>query len=262
MIQEALQYIADLARAAAEPKRLDVKDPRRARFYAGDGKTVEVALPEPPRDHAVKQLADLIAMAGRFNDNNPDGYMPVVFYDESKVILVIDDNSHRCETATLALIESDAFRVVRSLAKGTQAPKFDLKAFIRLLRIDLAGTLAPAALLDVVRRVKFETGQVTTGEVRRNRESLGKEISSAVSAEADIPEAVCLNVPVYKTLGEADPRPIRCTVECDPSELCFRLIPYPDEVERVQQLAMASIAERLADGLPEGVPHYHGSPVR
>ena len=34
----------------------------------------------------------------------------------------------------------------------------------------------------------------------------------------------------------------------------------PDEIERVQQLAMESIAERLNEGLRDGVPCYYGQP--
>ena len=37
-------------------------------------------------------------------------------------------------------------------------------------------------------------------------------------------------------------------------------MPLPDEIERVQQLAVQSIGERLAESLNEGIPAYYGNP--
>lgn len=264
MIAEAIQAIEGLARAATAPKPLDIKDPRKARFVDGSGRLVEFSLPPPPRAHTVKQLDDLIALAKRFetiiDDDGDCKHLPVVFYDESAVVLVIDDDGHRCETATLKLEESDLFRAVRALGSGCAAKAFGHKDFVRLLRIDLAGALDPGTLLDIVQRVKFENGTVTSAEVRKSRESLGREITSAVSAEKDIPDTVVLSVPVYKTLGERETYPVRCTVEIDSMSAVFRLVPFPDEIENTLQLAVGSIADRLAGGLPESVPSYFGKP--
>lgn len=261
MIAEALKYLSELAQSAARPVEINVPDPRRARYLTGGGASHEIARPVPPRDHGVKRLSDLIALAERFN-SGPQDHAPVVWYDEESVVLVIDDDGHRCETATLDLVESDAFAVVRSLAGGTQSRPFDHKSFVRLLRIDLAGALAPSELLNVVRKIRFENGTITQGQVQKSRESLGREITAAVSAEAEIPDDVTLSVPVYKTDGEDGEYPLRCTVEVDPMQGCFRLIPYPDEIERVQRLAVASIAGRLEAGLPGSVPHHFGTPAR
>jgi rhodanese-related sulfurtransferase len=257
MLEEALTYVAELGRKSAAPQRLDIKDPRHAVFALGGGAIQTIDLPVPPRAHAVKQLADIVELADRFD---AAGRKVAVWYDECAVVLVIDDDGHRVETATLTLVESDVFKVVRLLTGGTKAASFDHKAFVRLLRIDLAGALAPSELLEVVRRVKFEAGSVVNSDVRRSRESLGREITAAVSAEAEIPDDVTLSAPVYKTFGEESEYPVRCTVEVDAMAGSFRLIPFPDEIERVQHLAVASIAERLAAGLPEGVPHYYGKP--
>jgi hypothetical protein len=135
------------------------------------------------------------------------------------------------------------------------------KDFIRLLKIDLAGALPAGSLLDIIRRVKFENGAITTSEVKKNRESLGKEITAKIDASGEIPDEVTLQVPVYSSMGEKQPYPLQCSVEVDPTRTdAFRLSPLPDEIERVQQLAVGSILERLRVALPDGCPAYYGSP--
>lgn len=251
MLKEALQYLAGLAQESARPTKVDINDPSAVRYLTGSGAVVTVEVPAPPRQHEVCQLADLIALAARFDGS-------VVWYDEGGVVAVFDDDGHRAGRATMGLVESDLFAAVRHLA--ALKPAYDHKGFVRLLKITLAGTLPPSFLLDVVRRVKFDNGTVTHSESRKSRESLGREITATVSAEGEIPDAVTLLMPVYKTLGETHPYPVRCTVEVDPLEGSFRLLPFPDEVERVQQLAIGSIAERLGEQLPDGTPCYYGRP--
>lgn len=250
MIAEALQYLTGLARGSAEPKLLDAGDPTVARFATGDGSIREFDVPAPPRRHSVDRLEEIIMMTIRFPGDS------AVWYDKDGVILVIDDDEYRANTVTLTLEESDLFATVRSLPGSS----FDHKAFVRLLRVRLAGVTAAADLLAVVRKVKFDNGSVVHSQVTRSRESLGREITSSVSAEHEIPDEVTLAVRVYKTAGEEQAFPVRCAVEADALEGRFRLTPLPDEIERAQQLAVAWIAERLVDGLSKEVPAYHGRP--
>jgi hypothetical protein len=259
MLAEALDRLTALARAAANPIKLDVKDPSKA-YYALNGQPLDITLPVPPRDHRAASLDDLIALANRFAEI--EFYEPAVWFDACKVVLVIDDDTadnaaHRFERATLDLEPSDVW--ARLVALRQTRAHHDHKAFIRLLRIDLAGTLDPVTLLNVVRRVKFEAGQITTSEKGKQRESMGRDIVSAVVTELEIPEQVTLSVPVYKTSGETDRWPLRCTVEVEPAEGTFRLLPLPDEIERVRDMATESIRARLGDGL-KGVPCYFGKP--
>ena len=253
MLKEALEYLSGLATKAAAPQEIETDDPRFARYLTGSGSVIKVELDPLPRDHRIGQLSDLISLA---RESAAAVDTCVVWYDENAVVLIMDDGEHRCQKAAMILAESDVFSIVRKLGVAN----YDHKSFIRLLRVHLAGALNPGSLLEIVRRIRFENGSVTNASVQKNRESLGREITSAVSAESEIPDVVTLAVPVYKTLGEADPYPVRCTVEVDPIEGRFRLTPFPDEIERVQQLAVGSIAERLAEALPESVPAYYGRP--
>lgn len=260
MLAEALEFLTDLAEKAQAPVRVDPADPR-AIHYAIGGRVVTLPVPPSSREHKPATLDDLIALASRSEDEggNAEGDgTPVVWYDEDAVVVVFDDACHRVETATLTLQYSDAF--ARLMALRAERPWFEPKPFIRLLRVDLAGTLAPGELLERVRRVRFENGQTTTVESARVRESLGREIVSKVDAAGEIPEEVTLSVPVFKTPGEGERHPCRCAVEVDPALGRLQLLPLPDEIERVTGLAVASIGDRLRAGLPESVPCYRGAP--
>lgn len=254
MFSDALKYLADLATKAAAPQLVNTGDPRKVGYVAGGSLVVTETKPLP-REHEVSSLEDLAALANRFSDA---GAQPAVWYSEGRVVLVIDDDGHRLETVTLALAESDRFKALRQLAESKAW--FDQKDFVRLLRITLAGTLDPVVLLEKVRKVRFENGVTTTSEKRSQRESLGREITSQATTDGgDLPDEVTLSVPVYKTAGERRSYGLVCSVEVDPGMGKFRLLPLPDEIERVEQLAVGSIAERLMESLT-AAPAYYGEP--
>jgi hypothetical protein len=253
MLTEALQYLEKLVRAAVEPR--EIFSTPRLKVFLVDGNEIDVDIPVPSRNHRVRSLDGLIALANRFHDASDT---PVVWYSEDYVQLILDDSGHRASMVLLNLEYSDAFRTVLGLRSPQQW--YDQKSFIRLLRVSLAGTLDAVHLLDIVRRLRFENGTVTSGTVTRQQESLGREITAKVSAEKEIPDFVTLEIPVYKVAGLTERLPLRCHVEVDPARGAFQLIPFPDEIERVQQMAIVGIAERLGRDLEEGIPAYYGSP--
>lgn len=256
MIKDALEYLSKLAGRASEPKLLDSSHGRRHVYVIGEA-IHDVQVPPRPRQHSVGDLADLIALAERFSAEGTDG-TPVVWYGPTGVVLVVDDQGHRLETATLRLAVSSVFAKVVELASRPSGVPYDHKPFLRLLRVELAGAMPSTELYDRVKRVAFENGQTVRADVSRNKsESLGREITSKVSGEGEVPEEVTLMVPVYSTPGETDRYALRCAVEVDPAEGRFRLVPLPDEIERVRSLAVASIGRRLA-ALP--CPSYFGEP--
>jgi hypothetical protein len=257
MIAEALKYLTGLATIAAAPVKIEDGDNRRIRHVI-NGEVIERDLPAPPRAHSVGCLADLIELANRFHAE--ESRLPVVWFDAAAVVLVIDDDGHRLEHATMKLEVSDAFAKLTELR--TSKTWHEQKDFVRLLRIDLAGTLEQTVLLERVRKLKFENGVITSSEVGRQKESLGREITSRVEAgQGELPEEVLLSVPIYKTLGETERHPVRCSVEVDPPMGRLRLMPLPDEIERVRYMAIGSIEDRLEEGLKEGLPAYYGRPT-
>lgn len=253
MISEALKYLADLGAKAATPIPVENDDPA-SNVFAINGKLETLAKPFPERDHAAGSLADLIELANRFAADEASS--PVVWFDRDSVILVIDDAKRRIDHVGMALVESELFERVLALKGEWQ----EQKAFVRLLRVELAGTLPPVALLEKVRRVRFDNGQTVTSEVKRDRESMGREITAKIEADGgDLPEEVTLMVPVYRNPGERDAYPIRCAVEIDHARGAFRLTPLPDQIECAYQAALASIRARLASGLAKNVPAYLGT---
>ncbi len=264
MKRDTLDRLVELVTKAGAPQPMDSGDARSKTFVV-NGEVIERFVEPAPRRHDAGTLGDLIRLANRFAaDGGEDDYetagdaSPVVWYSEDSVDLVIDDRGHRLETVKLPLDFSGVFQVVRRL-RETQA-WFEQKAFVRLLRIDLAGALDPVHLLNAVRSVKFESGSVTRGEVQKSRESIGREIISRVEPSAELPDEVTLRVPVFKTAGLREVFPVRCAVDVNPPEGKFQLLPLPDEIERAIADALAFIGAVLGDGLDESVPHYQGRP--
>jgi len=107
---------------------------------------------------------------------------------------------------------------------------------------------------------KFTSASNTEAVALRSKESLGRDISREVATEGGaIPETVVLDVPVWTTPGLDTSYRLTCAVEVDLERGMFALVPLPDEIERVENLAIEQIRERLADDLPEFAA-FHGSP--
>jgi len=250
MIKEAFEYLVSLAKASVAPVEVKTGDPRVITYLVGQG-PIQIAKPEPPRNHSVDTLADLIELANRFAD---DG-QPVIWVGETRVILVIDDAGHRVDTVEYALEQSDAFKTLKGL--HISQSWHEQKAFIRLLRINFGRALAPGLLLDRVRKVRFENSQITTAEKTRDRESMGKDITSRVATNDEIPESVCLELPVFEL---CEPESVQCAVDVDPSRGLFQLIPFPDEMERAVDHALMSISNVIGADVEEEVLVYRGEP--
>jgi hypothetical protein len=248
MIREALEYFVRISREADKPFNLEIADPK-AKYFLVNGKILRAEIPENPREHRPNSLEDFIAVVLKFGDD------PFVFFDEKSVIGILDGYDHRVNWVTFVLVKSDQWEALTSYGRWLSQ-----KDFVRLLRIDLVGCLLPATLLDRVRKLVIENGVAISSEVGRQKESLGRSIQATVTGSGDFPEQVVLSIPIYKTLGEKAGYPLRCSVEIDPMRMePFRLLPLPDELERVQHLAMTSIRERLLAGL-DGVPIFYGRP--
>lgn len=250
MIREAFEFLRDLSAKAVEPKAV-YEDALEKVFFV-DGSKTSIVKAHPDRRHNVETLDDVIALASRFASE----YKPAVWYSSTGVQLVVDDDAYRADTATLEFSETAVWQTVRELQKRAW---LDQAAFVRLLRIDLASAIEPFVLLDRVKRLKWQAGSTTDRTVGFGRESLGRDIKAEVNAESEIPEAVELGVRVHANPGEDVRRVIRCAVEINAPEAKLRLVPFPDEISRIENLVVQHIAERLRAGLPESVPCYHGS---
>lgn len=252
MIEEALKFLADQAKSGMEPKI--VHQGRTAKQVLVANQIVDVVRDYPPREHVVGTLSDLVALANRFNDDCE--IMPVVWYDRERVGLTINDDDYRDDKVVLKLTESQLFKTITDLNPRLW---YDPKLFVRLLRVELHGALDAQTLLVPVQRVKFENGATTRVENTRNRESLGREITSSVKTEVEFPEFVYLQAPVYTTPGIDTVVSIKAAVEVDPSRGEFQLAVLPDEIEKAVNHVMSKLGEYLAANLDDGIHFYQGS---
>ena len=143
MIREALEYFASLAQRADEP--FEVKGvSEENRVFLVDGEEVAIERGYPSRSHRVDHIDEIAALAKRFGDISCS---PVIWCSPKDVVLVFDDLKFRHNVATMRLHPGDTFRVLAALRANPGAAWKAHKDFVRLLRIDLARTLDPAALL-------------------------------------------------------------------------------------------------------------------
>lgn len=252
MFEQLVHAIEKLAVDAAKPQALAVGDQRNATFAVGGGiETFEI--PKPPRAHALGSVADLLAFAELHATEEAR-----IFFGQTDVLLVLDGDGHRLERVHVELTHSKAWTRLAALDAPPSGEWLDQKKFCRLLSIELAGALPPGVLYDRVKRVSFDNGSTVTGDIKRNQqESLGRNITAKASGEGEIPETVTLVVPVYATHGQRATYPVTCSVEVDPARGLFCLAPLPDELSRVQSLALESIREQLSEGK---VPAFRGTP--
>jgi hypothetical protein len=293
MLREFAQYLATLAVSAESPKLL--YESSYAKTYAVAGKIERVPVETPPRAHRVNSLDELILYANRCVTNSAEVGLedqgdepipspshetvnagdatrfihedsswgvqtvsPVIWYDEQRIILVIDDGTRRLNRVTFEPSPSDVFTILKKLRETPAF--FPQRDFIRLLRVELAGTLDEGALLSRVRKLDFSVVAKNTGDVARNRESYGNSIASECKGSSEIPESVTLSVPVYRSEGMRDRYPLRCAVELDTRGQSLQLLPLPDEIQAVEQMAIASIRVRLMTSLSASVATYYGTP--
>lgn len=253
-----IDLIRILAVSSAAPVVIREASNDRQVNVSHGGIVTSLDIPAKPRQHAPETLADVIALANRFFDAN-EGVVPVVWYNKDAVVLVIDDAGHRIERATLKLEFSDRWMKLRAIAKlGRASAWYDQKEFYDLLRIDLAGT-GTESLIREIKSLKWSNQSMEVAG--RSKASKASEfVVKKEGDEEDLMEQIVLNVPVFKTAGERDKYRVSCTVDADLEKKRLQILPFPDEIEGVEQAAMASIAARLEQSLNDSVRFHAGTP--
>lgn len=258
---KSLEFLATQAVNAKSPTSVNGADPRELTYLMPNGTPVGVLTKPKPRNHVVGSLDAIIALANRLKDSADPvlgSLSPVVWYSETKVVVVFDDAGHRLESAVFPLVFSDKFESVRGLKNASPRAHRD---FIRFLRVSFADVIAAESLADKLESIRFKDEQVTTGKVLRTGESLGRSITSEANAEAPIPSQVAFEIPVYKVAGLRESSLfVNFVLDVNADEKTFRLVPFPDEIESAQQNIMDDIAFQLEEGLSDGIPCYYGQP--
>jgi hypothetical protein len=227
---------------------------------SGDGRKMFVqqgmeikdfALEPKPRQHCVHSLVDLIVFARR-----EDNKAPIVWHSEQGVCLLTDDGDRR-DRVVFMLTKSDRFAVLEQLAE--KKPCLDQRQLVRLLRVELG--LDNVKVVQQFRKLDWQFSDETAGEVKHGQDRLGKTINAQVAGVSELPDELDIEVPVFKQTGERTEYKVRCAIEIDTVNKQFQLVPMPDELERVMDLAQADIHKRLSEGLAEKkIPVYYGAP--
>lgn len=243
MIEPALKYLASLAQESTKATLID--ETAISQTYLSNGRTFSTTKAARPINHWFDSIESLARFIGQESTEDGDA---AVFVNSDHVRLCLDMSGHRANIASIDLNRDPRFAILEAYG-SVGSDWLDQKTFVRLLRIGLAGTLPPVALLEKVRRVKFSTEGAVSGVVARDRESMGREVASRVeTTEGEIPEEVGLVVPVFVPLVDfrLPPQPIACAVEVDSARGMFRLVPLPNEVARAVRASLVALRDEVA----------------
>ncbi len=250
-IAEAIDRISEMAKESVKSSVLNITGDKNGSYYLvkPDG-TAERKLVDAPwhRESLAtpEELAKFI-MAAEGHDHAQ------LFYDESSVVYLFDKEDRR-DRASCALKPSDQYLWLK--AQVTNPAQFRQPAFVRLVRITLAGCFPDPNFLNLVRNLKFSSGAEAAGNIQHGKESIGRSITAAVMGEAAMPEDVTLLIPIFNNFGER--LPVRCALELFPHEQSFSLTPYPQELSLAMDRTMQSLEAILtAEDMP---PAFRGQP--
>ena len=243
-----IQFTAQEAQKAETLPQLS-GDGRQA-FVRIGSEIKEFAIGPPVRQHVVHTLADLISYADA-NEDQPE----VVWFGPVGVVLVIDDADRR-DRVVFPLSLSPRFETLRHLQ--LEKEWFSQPNFVRMLRVDLG--LDNVAVVSKFRKIQWASGSESEGNIQHGSDRVGKSVLAKVQNIDDLPDELNVSIPVYQQAGERDEYIVKCLIEIDTVNQLFQLVPRPDELERVVDLAQDGIRNRLTAALGTAFPIYYGQP--
>lgn len=263
MIEEkALTLIQETAKKSVAVYEVEALSDSRNNYVFNGTEILRYPKAPPLRSHTVHSLADLvnyalgkppvIAAGEAIYDESRN---PVVWHGENNVTLILDDTDRR-DTVVFPLTFAEKFQVLQLLHK--EKPYYTQQDFIKLLRFRLG--LDNSRVVAQFRKLQWEAGSTLNSQINRGDARLGKNIIEKVEGVDELPEELDVPAPVYAQTGEREQYNVRCGIEIDTRDQRFQLIPLPDELPRVMDLAQASIHQRLCAALEDsGIPIYYGT---
>jgi len=259
MLQEAIELIQQTAVKAAGAEIVPIFGDGRTAYVSIGGEIKQFDIKPPVRKHIVHTLDDIINFieCKRDDSNTSSDYAvwpkAVVWHGENAVTLILNDGDRR-DSVRLPFTKSGKFLTLMAMAQ--KQPWLDQKSFIRLLRFDLG--LDNLKVIAPFRRLQWETGAKVDSQVNRGDARIGKSIIETVEGVDQLPDEIDVPTPVYSESGEREEYLVRCGIEIDAANQRFQLVPLPDELARIVDLAQASIRRRLESSLQ--CPIYYGNP--
>lgn len=225
-------------------------NPRRAFFVHGE-QCEDVSVPRPDHSGTLVECIDsLVVAVSRFH-----GGPCSIWHNNERIVAMLNDDDRR-ELIAMPLALSQQWLAIHQLPGP-----FKPKQLIKWLKTAMAGAI-PDGSEDVFRSVDFERRDAANVRVDRDRESLGREVHSAVHSE--IPETLDVNIRVYSNLPLI--QTIRLSIDPDPQREVIDVTPLADEMARAMLGAQEELHDRLVAACEElihagvDVTVIHGCP--
>lgn len=240
---------------------LPAEPPHVYGLYNSRSGTYERCVAEPhPRAGTALRLSDVRTLVADRLKEAPSEHIHV-WCGQGQVHVVFDARGTRRGGCKLVCPVAEQFARLEQLAEEPEM--LDQRAFIDLLRVDLAGAV-PIDFIGMARRLKFTSNASGAGDVRQGRESFDRSVLLEVVADgADLPETINVTVPVYEDLQD-DTDVYETVVECvfrlNAHNDTLGLLPLKDSLKAARRKADEWILSRLTSLVSDQVLVVCGSP--
>ena len=243
MIQEAIQYMADIVKESMKHEELQEGATQVVYSVGGRLETVEI---EPgPRRHSVKNLQSLAGYAWGSS---------CIWHAGNSIELVIDDKDrHRLDRVTWRLDKSAKFSCLENDAEKPRDHKSFVTFLVRYLRDEIDRDVP--GLLGTIRELKFSTSDVEQGDVQHGKESMGRDIQREIAGASDLPETITLNVKRWADLEIFVP--VESMLVLDTESRRLSLVPLADSIVEANLTAHRELGAMISEEIE--CPVYHGS---
>lgn len=255
MIREALQHLADTARAAAAVQIVHPNAEPPHVYYLYDPNSKQLTRHEageyPPRRYTLGGIDAVAAAAKQWGTERA-----VILAGDGQVELLPDEASRR-DAMICRLEQTPAYETLAELASDRKS--YAQRDFIELLRIDLAEAV-DAGAAELFRNVQLADNRQTLTSEQAAAKGLSRSVQLEMITKYPIPEWLTATVSVYT--GFSHPCAIRCAVRIDLEAGKFGIVPTPYDIEAAQQATDAALVTELrrrldAEGLSYPVIQAH-----
>lgn len=214
--------------------------------------------PPAPRAHKPATLESICRFALDALESQKNN--PVIWYAEQGITLLVND-ANRFDRLTCQFTEHAHLKTLRHLEKR---PQYMQSEFIKLLRIDLAGThSAYPDLLVGLRAVKLRQITQGAGDIQHSKQSISRSMEAELSGTKNIPENVNLYVQLLREFDCC--ACVNCAIEIDAVQERFYLIPLPGEIDTAMNAVLKRVEEEIHSRIMDSakklrVPVYRGVP--
>jgi len=252
MLEQALAFLAMQAQDAAKP--IKIREDHEGEEWVFGEQHFSFEKEISPRKHKFDDLSDLLEFLDGIEPSESDHHRVIVWYDLGQITAVIDNDERRLNTATLAIKATPYWKTVLQLGLWLEQ-----KEFIRLLRLEL-DIPGVSEVLEKVRKIRFENGVVTSQTRQRDQESMGREITSRVTVDGELPDELTIAFMPFDVRGlEYYQAQIKLFLEVDTSRGMFRLIPAPRQLDLVANSFLSHLGREVKRTIPH-IPVYNGRP--